>query len=333
MTQADPVRWGVLGVAHIATEQMLPAFREADRAELVAIASRRLDRARHAAQQFGAPRAYGSYEALIADPEVEAVYVPLPNHLHKPWSIAALRAGKHVLCEKPIALNAEEARQMQAAAAQHGRLLAEAFTYRHGPLMQRALEVVRSGALGDLKTLHSSFSFIIHDRPDDMRLQREAGGGALYDIGCYCISVLRTLAGREPVSVSARLSWSPKYHVDVAGAGLLDFGQELYGTFNANFNAPGTTFFRVVGTRGQMQAPYGFLGRERDAWLLTIIDGHIDRIMMPPINPYASELQEMSQAIRGDEPTQIAFEPLDANMRVVDACFASDRSGQAVRLS
>lgn len=333
MEANSPVRWGVLGVAHIATEQMLPAFREADRAQLLAIGSRRLDRARHAAQQFGIPRAYGSYEELLADPDVEAVYVPLPNHLHKPWSIAALRAGKHVLCEKPIALNAEEARQMQSVAAESGCLLVEAFMYRHAPLMQRALETVRSGALGDLKTLHSSFSFIIRDRPEDVRLQREAGGGALYDIGCYCLSVLRTLAGREPLSVCARLSWSPKYHVDMAGAGLLDFGQELYGTFNANFDAPGTTFFRAVGTRGQIQAPYGFLGRERDAWLLTIIDGHIDRIVMPPANPYATELQEMSRAIRGDGPTQIAFERLDANMRVIDACFASDRSGQAVKLS
>lgn len=332
MTSDNPVRWGVLGVAHIATEHMIPAFGEEAQSQLLAIASRRLDRARHAAQRFGIPRAYGSYEELLADPDVEAVYIPLPNHLHKPWSIAALRAGKHVLCEKPIALNAEEARQMQAAAVESGCLLVEAFMYRFGPIMQKALEVVCSGALGDLKTLHSSFSFIIRDRPEDVRLQREAGGGALYDIGCYCISVLRALAGREPLSAIARLSWSPKYHVDMAGAGLLDFGQELYGTFNATFSAPGTTFFRAVGTRGQIQAPYGFLGRERDAWLLQIIDGHIERIVMPPANPYALEVQEMNRAIRGNGPAQLSWEPLDANMRAIDACFASDRLGQAVKV-
>jgi len=333
MTPEGPVRWGIMGVAHIAREHMIPAFRVAQGCELVAIASRRLDRARHAAQQFGIPRACGSYEELLADPTVEAVYIPLPNHLHKPWSIAAVRAGKHVLCEKPIALDAQDAQQMEAAAAESGRLLVEAFMYRYGPVMQRALELVRSGALGTLKTLHSSFSFAIGDRPEDVRLQRETGGGALYDIGCYCIHLLRTLAGREPLTVSARMSWSSSYGVDMAGAGLLDFGEELYGTFNANFRAPGTTFFRAVGTRGQVQAPYGFLGRERDAWLLTIIDGHIERTVMPPANPYALELEDMSRAIRGQGRSELTFEPLDANMRVIDACFASDRLRKVVKLT
>ena len=186
-----PIRWGVLGCASIARRMVIPAILEAQDAELVAIASRSLDRAQTIAGQFGAPAAYGSYEELLADPHVQAVYIPLPNNLHQPWSIAALRAGKHVLCEKPIALNAGQAREMQIVAETEGRLLIEALMYRFTPMMRKAMQLIRNGALGEVRAIHSVFSVMMRDDPGNFRLQAALGGGAMYDLGCYCINVQR----------------------------------------------------------------------------------------------------------------------------------------------
>ena len=328
----DRVRWGVLGCARIATNRMIPAMLETDVAELWAIASRTLERAKSAAERFGASRAYGSYEELLADPATDVVYVPLPNHLHKPWSIAALRAGKHVLCEKPIALDAAEAREMQAVAQETGRFLIEAFMYRFSPVVQKALEIIRSGRLGDLKAMHSAFTFLMGDDPSNIRLQADAGGGALYDVGCYCINILRTVAGREPLSACASLSWSEKHHVDVGGAGVLSFGEELYGTFNTGFNAGYGCFFRAIGTKGTIELPDGFLGRGREAGLLLTVDDQKERTAVPLIDAYKLQIEDMCEAIRGAHAPRYAWEPLDANMSVIDACYSSDKSGCAVEV-
>ncbi len=325
-----PVRWGVLGCAQIAINQLIPAIQQAEGAVLEAIASRTLDKAQKVAKQFGIPRAYGSYEELLADPELEAIYIPLPNHLHKPWSIAALRAGKHVLCEKPIALNAAEAREMQAVAQETGRILLEAFAYRFNPIVQKAMEITRSGELGELRMLHSSLTFVLPEDPTNVRLQAGIGGGALYDVGCYAINVQRMLAGREPLHAWAKLLWSDKYAVDIAGAGVLDFGEQLLGTFDTSFCAPGGSYFRVVGTKGKLESPEGFGSREGKPTLALTIEGKTEQIAVPPANGYVLEVQDLSEAIRGIHPPRFGWEPLDANMRVIDACFAADKAGHAV---
>ena len=236
---SDPVRWGILGCARIAVNQLIPGMLQTDKAVLWGVASRTLSKAEGVAAQFGARKSYGSYEDMLKDPEIEAVYIPLPNGLHKPWSIAAVQAGKHVLCEKPIALDAREAREMQAATKQAGRMLLEAFAYRFNTVVLKAMEITRSGALGDLKMVQSSQVFRLKLDPQDVRLQADIGGGALYDVGCYAINIQRMVVGREPRAAWARFTWSDQFNVDISGAGVLDFGDDCWGTFDMGFNAPG----------------------------------------------------------------------------------------------
>ena len=322
----NPVRWGVMGCANIATNRVLPAMLQTDKAELWAVASRTLEKAENVAEEFGAREAYGSYEDLLDDPDVEVVYIPLPNHIHKRWSIAAVRAGMHVLCEKPIALDADEAREMQEVAEANDRLLLEAFMYRFSPVVTRAIELVRDGVLGDLRAMHSTFSFLIEDDPTNIRLQPETGGGALYDVGCYCINVLRMMADREPTQAWATLSWSEEYEVDMGGVGMLDFGADLYGTFDTGFNASGDNYLRVVGTEGVMELPDGVLGRGEEAIIHLSTDDEKE-LVVPLVDAYMLELEDMSDAVRGLSAPKFGGEPLDANMRVIDACYASDASG------
>ena len=252
---------------------------------------------------------------------------PYPNHLHKAWTVAALRAGKHVLCEKPIALNAAEARAMEAEARQANRLLAEAFMYRYSPLMRQTLDIVRGGQLGELRLMHTAFSFTVPDDPHNVHIQAEAGGGALYDIGCYCIHAQRLLAGREPRDVMARLSLSEAYGVDMACAGTLDFGG-LYGTFEVSYAAYRSNHMRVVGTNGVLQTPEGFVPRNESALILVQSGKLTQRLATPPSNPYLLQIEDFSEAVRGLHPSLGAGEPLDANMRVLDACLASAKSGR-----
>ncbi len=322
----NPVRWGVMGCANIATGRVLPAMLQTDKAELWATASRTLEKAENVAEEFGAREAYGSYDALLDDPDVEVVYIPLPNHLHKKWSIAAVQAGKHVLCEKPIALDAKEARAMQEAAETTDYFLLEAFMYRFSPVVTKAVNLLRDGALGELRAMHSTFSFVIPDDPTNIRLQPETGGGALYDVGCYCINTLRMMAGREPSRVWATLAWSEEYEVDMGGVGMLDFGADLYGTFDTGFNASGDNYLRVVGTEGVMELPDGALGRGKEARILLTTD-HEEEIVVPLVDAYMLELEDMSEAVRGIGAPRFGDEPLDATMRVIDACYASDASG------
>ncbi|MFH1086615.1 MAG: Gfo/Idh/MocA family oxidoreductase [Chloroflexota bacterium] len=325
---ADKVRWGVLGCARIALNRVVPAMQPAQGVALWAIASRDGDKARAAAEQFGFTRAYGSYEALLADPDVEAVYIPLPNQLHCEWAIAALRAGKHVLCEKPIGLNAAEAREMATAAAEADRYLLEAFMYRFAPTVQETVRRLRAGEIGAVQTLHAGFTFRIADDPANVRLQKATGGGCVYDIGCYCINALRMAAGREPRRAWASLDWDARYGVDTQGAGVLDFGEGLFGTFNTGFRSPGGTYLRVTGSEGSLELPDGwFTPGAPEARLVVTRGERSETTVIRMINPYTLEVEDLSAAIRGAHPPQFGDEPLDATMRVLDACFAADRTG------
>ena len=206
------VKWGVLGVAKIATEKVIPAMQRAEFCDIAAIASRDAARARDAAKGLGIARAYGSYEALLADPEIEAIYNPLPNELHVPWTVKALEAGKHVLCEKPVALDAGEAETLIAARDKAGRLVAEAFMVRHHPQWRRARELARSGAIGEVRAIQTFFSYRLLD-PENVR-NRPPGGGGLYDIGCYAVVTARYIFGAEPARVVATLDRDPNFGTD-----------------------------------------------------------------------------------------------------------------------
>ena len=326
----EPVRWGVMGCAAIAINRVIPGMRMTDTAVLTAIASRSLDKAQATAAQLDVPAAYGSYEELLADPEIEAVYIPLPNGLHAEWSIQALRAGKHVLCEKPLTMDAAEAREVQAVRDETGLYMLEAFAYRFNPVVAEAFRIARSGALGKLSFLHTVTTFKLDPLdPANVRLQADIGGGALYDVGCYAINAQRMLAGREPLTAWAHMNWSERFDVDLSGTAMLDFGAGLLGTvqwgFNASFGGP----LSVVGDKGRLASLSGWHAPKGAPALLLITAEGTQEIYVEPANDYMGEVEDLSLAIRGVRPPAYAWEPLDANMRVIDACYASFKSGRA----
>src|SRR5271169_6850358 len=223
------VRWGVLGIAKIATEKVIPAMQRGEVSRIDAIASRDQERASDAAAALGIPKAYGSYEALLADPEIDAIYNPLPNELHVPWTERALAAGKHVLCEKPIALDADEARRLIAARDRSGKLVAEAFMVRYHPQWRRAKELAGSGAVGDVRTIQTFFSYRLLD-PENVR-NRPPGGGGLYDIGCYAILSARYIFGAEPTRVAATIERDRNFRTDRLAGAILEFPGGRHSTF------------------------------------------------------------------------------------------------------
>ncbi len=325
-----PVNWGVLGCASIAINRVIPGMANARLTTLGAVASRTLSKAEAVAAQFDVPKAYGSYEALLADPEIEAVYIPLPNGFHAEWSIKAMRAGKHVLCEKPLAMDAAEAREIQAVRDETGMFCIEAFAYRFNPVVAKAFEIARSGVLGDLRFIHTVSNYLMakpYD-PANVRLRAKIGGGALYDMGCYAVNAQRMLAGREPLMVSAMMQWSAEFDVDMAGTAMLDFGGGLRGTIQWGFTAPGGPF-SVIGERGRLTGTYGWGPPEGKPAMVLMTGGKAEEIFVGRANDHTGEVQDLSEAVRGVHEPVYVWEPLDANMRVIDACYRSYHTGVA----
>src|SRR5688572_12535566 len=244
------LRWGILSTADIATRKVIPGMRKAGRTEVLAIASRDADRVRLVADRSGIPRAHGTYQALLDDPDVDAVYVPLPNHLHAEWTIAALRAGKHVLCEKPLAMTADDAQQMVDVAHETDRHLMEAFMYRQHPTWVAALDFVAAGRIGTLTAVQSWFSYF-NDDPANIRNIREYGGGALFDIGCYSVNLSRMLFDAEPTDVRASSVVEEASGVDVLTAGILEFPSGL-ATFTCSTRVETDQRVDIYGTTGRI---------------------------------------------------------------------------------
>ncbi len=257
MTDDGRLRWGVISTANIGRAAVNPAIQESRNGRLLGVASRNEDRARSFAEAHGIPRAYGSYEALLADPEIDAVYIPLPNSLHHPWTIRALEAGKHVLCEKPLALSVAECREMEAAAKANDRLLMEAFMYRFHPRTQALVEQVANGEVGTLRAVRSAFTFRL-TRPENIRLSVELGGGALMDVGCYCVNVSRTLAGAEPLEVQAWANWGES-GVDVELTGVLRFASGMHAHFDCALTMDRREVVEVAGTDASVLMDDAFL--------------------------------------------------------------------------
>ena len=321
------VRWGVLSTANIGTEQVIPAMQAGDYCHIVAIASRNLDRAQAVARQLGISQAYGSYEELLADPEIDAVYIPLPNHLHVPWSIRALEAGKHVLCEKPIALTAAEAQELLDAAKEHPRLkVMEAFMYRHHPQWQRARELVMEGKIGELRTIQSFFSYY-NVNPADIRNVPEFGGGGLMDIGCYQISLSRFIFGAEPQRVWGTIEYDPHFQVDRLVSGVLDFGR---GTSAFTCGTQVTPYQRVniFGTDGRVEIEIPFNApTDRPCKMWHERGGQIDEILLDTANQYTIQGDLFSQAVLDDTEVPTPIDDAVANMKVIEAVIRSAKSG------
>ncbi|HEU4742950.1 MAG TPA: Gfo/Idh/MocA family oxidoreductase [Meiothermus sp.] len=338
----EKMGFGILGAARIAASALIPAIYQSANARLVAVAARDGNRAAEYAAQHGIPKAYG-YQELLADPEVEAVYNPLPNSLHLPWTLRALEAGKHVLCEKPLALNAAEAEQMDQAAKRANRTLMEAFMYRFHPQIARALELVRSGSLGELRLIRPSFSFAL-ERSADIRWVAALGGGALYDVGCYCVTLSRLFAGREPLAVTGWSDLTPPDHPGGGGAdhsfvGVLDFGEGLRAVFDCSFAQPFRQRVELVGDRGTLVIPEAWVPGRRGSGGPTrhgldaphlVVNGQEEA--QPAADQYQLMVEHFVRAARGQEPLRYPAEEAVRQMRVLDALYASARAGRTVRL-
>jgi predicted dehydrogenase len=326
------VRWGVLGAANIAIKQVIPAMQHSARSEIVAIASRDIAKARAAASALGVPRAYGSYEELLADPEIEAIYNPLPNHLHVPWTTRAAEAGKHVLCEKPIAMNAPEARELIAVRDRTGVQIGEAFMVRTHPQWIAARELVATGRIGPLSLIAGHFSYYKRD-PNDVRGRVEFGGGALLDIGCYPIMLSRWLFGAEPEAVVALVERDPDMRVDRLVSALLRFP-----TGQATFTCAGQLVpyqrMQIFGTRGRIEIEIPFNAPSDRPCRICVDDGRdltgagVETVEFAAVNQYALQGDRFADAVRGIGSVPVTLEDAVGNMAVIDALFRSAESGR-----
>jgi predicted dehydrogenase len=266
------LRWGILGCARIARRRLIPGIAASKSGELHALASRDEAISRAWAREYGFSKAYGSYRDLLADPEIDAVYIPLPNELHKPWTLAAAEAGKHVLCEKPLALDARDAHAMVEACRKRGVILMEAFIWRHQPRTLAILQMLRQGELGELRLIRSSFSFLI--APGDWRLDPSRGGGALWDVGCYGVSAARLFAGEEPTRFHgcARKGLSG---VDLSLTAILEFPSGVQALIDCSFEQPFRCCYELIGTRGMIEVPLAYLppADQKPAATITKLDG------------------------------------------------------------
>jgi predicted dehydrogenase len=319
-------RWGIISTAHI-NRLVLAGARKSDRVEVVAVASRDQARAEAYAREQGIERAHGSYEALLADDDVEAVYISLPNSLHVEWSVRALEAGKHVLCEKPLDRRPEEVERAFDAADRAGRILVEAFMYRHNPQTAKLRELVEGGAVGGLRLVRSAFSFGLGD-PENVRLSPGLDGGALMDVGCYCVNGSRLLAG-EPETVYGR-QLTGESGVDVLFAATMSFPGDVVAQLDCGFVLPERDELEVVGTEGSL-----FLD---DPWHARVPvievrrDGGVEPVDLEPQDSYRLELENLGDAIAGRAPPLLGREDAVGQARTIEALYRSAETGAPVTL-
>ena len=320
------IKWGILGTANIASYATIPGMKKAEHCELYAIAGRSLEKANAFKEKFGFEKAYGSYEELIADKDVQAVYIPLPNNLHLKWVEAALKSGKHVLCEKPLALNAAEAREMYDIARKNNVYLMEAYAYLHSPYVQSLKNDVTSGLIGDVDYIESAF--ITQGYKEDFRLHKEFGGGALYDLGCYCTTMILTLIDSDPEMVKADAEFSDE-GVDVNTAAIIRFKNGVRASFNVGMILGQNTNSRfdrlyIHGTKGSIRSEVEY-NQEGKVSYKIIENGWsdnkvIERKITVPHN-YALELEQLNQCILGNEKPHITPEFSIKNAELLDKVF------------
>ena len=319
------VKWGVLGCSAFARGKAIPAMRLADNVELAGIASRTREKAELWARELGFARAYGSYEEMLADPDIEAIYNPLPNGLHPEWAIKTAQAGKHSIVEKPFAANAGEAMQVAEAANQHGVKVMEAFMWRFHPMHLRARQLIRDGAIGDVRLVRSAFTFTL-ERKANVRLDPQLAGGGLMDVGCYCLCAARFLFDDEPTRVWAAADFDPEYGVDMLASGVLEFpnGRAL---FDTGFALPFRCDYEVVGTTGHIYAPNAFLPGDAGELHITR-DGKRDKETFSAVNQWTLEFEHLSRCIlEGARPDYDTDDALK-QQRALDAIHRTTRSGQ-----
>lgn len=336
MAEIKPVRWGVLGVAKIATKKVIPAMQKSAMTPVVAIASRELAKAQEAAASLGIGKAYGSYEDLLADPDVDAIYNPLPNHLHVPWSIRAAEAGKHVLCEKPLGLSSAEVGDLIAARNRNGVCVGEAFMVHTHPQWLRVKELIASGRIGELRSAFGFFSYFLSD-PGNVRCVKQWGGGALMDIGCYPVHCSRFIFGEEPLRVSALVENHPQWQVDRLTSAMLEYpsGQCI---FTCGMQIVPYQRMQFYGTKGRIEVEIPFNAPPDRACRIFVDDGGdlsgstISEEFFPVCDQYTVQGEAFSRAVRGLGAVPVPLEDSQRNMRVLEAIFAAANSRQSVEL-
>jgi xylose dehydrogenase (NAD/NADP) len=322
------LRWGLISTARI-NNALIPPLRSSKRNRLLAVASRSQDKADAYAHKEKIKRAHGSYEALLADPEIEVVYNSLPNHLHAEWTIKAVQAGKHVLCEKPLALTLEEVDAIATAAASHDRIVVEAFAYRSHPQTKKVREIIESGKLGKVKMVRGSFTFVM-TKQDDIRWNPEMGGGSLWDIGCYPLSFTRYVLGAEPLEVFGWQVTSPT-GIDETFAAQLRFPGDVYVQLDCSFKIPSHVFVEIVGDEGTLSIPQPFNTGSRRTLYLTKA-GKTSTVLVKGPDPYAGEVEDLADAILLAKPPVVSLADSRADTAAILALLESAKIRKPVSL-
>jgi xylose dehydrogenase (NAD/NADP) len=318
-----PVRWGVLSAANIGVKRVSPAIVASTNGQLTAIASRNPHRARDLYAFVPDAKIYDSYDALLDDPSIEAIYNPLPNALHAEWTIRALRAGKHVLCEKPMAVTAEQGVTMMQAARDANRLLMEAFMYRFHPQTVWALDQIAAGRIGNVKLVRSSFAFSVSSRPQDIRLQGVLAGGSLMDVGCYPINVCRAVYGRTPISVGARVYVPEGSEVERYTNAVLDFDNGCFGLIDSSFELPGRQLTEIIGDAGSITIPVPFTPAHEKTTVILDVVGQTVQQHFAPIDQYRLEVEHFASCIRYGHQPFLSLEETIENLATIEAIYQS----------
>jgi len=331
----DKVRWGILGTAKIATDRLIPAFHESTISELVAVASRDEERVKRYADKHQIPRAYGSYDELLADSSVDAVYIPLPNHLHREWAIRAMDAGKNVLCEKPLSTSTDDGIAMFEACEKNNVLLMEGFMYRFHPQTQRVRELLAQGTIGSPRLIRVAHSFplILQDRNDDFRWRKELGGGSLADVGVYCVDTARHLFSADPIKVFAQSTYHPDHSAEAETRAILTFSDDRVAVFDSSFLLTGRREYEAVGEEGRITAFDTYNpGRGVDVEIEIEQGGMKTVEKVPATNEYRLEIDHFSTCILRNERPIITREDSIGNLRVLDALRESAHVGVPVEM-
>jgi xylose dehydrogenase (NAD/NADP) len=322
-TLQDPVRWGVLSAANIGVKRVSPAIVASSNGLLAAVASRNPQRARELYAFAPNVEFYDSYDAMIADPSIEAIYNPLPNALHAEWTIRALRAGKHVLCEKPMAVTAEQGVTMMQAARDANRLLMEAFMYRFHPQTVWALEQIAAGRIGNVKLVRSSFSFSVSSRPHDIRLQGALAGGSLMDVGCYPVNMCHAVYGRTPIAVGARVYVPDGSEVERYTNAVLDFDNGCFGLIDSSFELPGRQITEIIGEAGTIIIPVPFTPADDKTVVMLDAAGQTIHQHFAPIDQYRLEVEHFASCIRYGHQPILSLEETIENVATIEAIYQS----------
>ncbi|MDQ0058596.1 Gfo/Idh/MocA family protein [Paenibacillus harenae] len=331
---SNKLKWGIMGCAGIAKRAVIPGLQLSGLNIAAAIASRDLDNAKRTAEELNIATAYGSYEELLADDSIDVIYIPLPNHLHREWTIRAAEAGKHILCEKPLALNRKEAAEMAEACAKAGVLLSEAFMYRYHPRYEMIKDIIASGQIGEVRAIRSAFTFNNAGDKKNVRYRKDWGGGSIYDVGCYPINAARLLLGQEPKAVTVQALFSQEHDdVDMMASGLIEFDDSVSLSFDCGMWAAFRNPLEVLGSDGIIEVPSAFVTPTPGSGnFFVTAKGERKEIEVAHVNAYTEQADHLAHAIAGNDAMRFDTADAIANMRVIDACLESARTRSRITI-